>query len=91
MKLANNVSNVRISYCGEYVYYYTESNGTLYVHDGSEAVKILEKQSHKPSLISFIYGAYLDPESIWILSADHEVIFFDGKTTAAAKNFGYIR
>ena len=91
MKLANNVSNVRISYCGEYVYYYTEGNGTLYVHDGSEAVKILEKQSHKPSLISFISGAYLDPERIWILSADHEVIFFDGKTTAAAKNFGYIR
>ena len=91
MKLANNVSNVRISYCGEYVYYVYENNRSLYVHDGNEATVILEKVDSGTSFTCFIYGGYLDPEAIWIFTTDGDVKFFDGKTTAAAKNFGYIR
>ena len=92
LKIANNVSNVRVSYCGKYVYYVSNANNTLYVHDGKEATKILTVSSvDQISMSSYLSGSFIDPERIWIFTnGNQSICFYNGKELKDIKLFDYV-
>ena len=92
LKIANNVSNVRVSYCGKYVYYVSAANNTLYVHDGTEATKIFTASSgDQISMSSYLSGAFIDPERIWIFTnGNQSICFYNGKELRDIKIFDYV-
>ena len=96
-KIANHVSEVVMSYCGNYVFYVSLSTNTLYVHNGREATVLVKNIAYNYSGVldlsieSKIYSAFVDPENVWIFTNNNQdIYFYNGKKLNEVKISDYI-